>query len=130
MRRYALVLLGICCLALCTGCPWDDDDDAIPTVWTVDWTGDSSGINPLDIPAPIDDLTKVTSFMETYGDYTVQLDVNGGSITLQIWDWTNNTQFNFFATGTINSATSANGSYTGTDESGGAISGSWSIVKK
>lgn len=114
------------------GCFHDDDDDLIPAVpymWEISWTNDDSGVSPLTIPLQYGDLNEITSYIESFGDYTVSITRDDATVIVQIWDWTGGA-FSFFAQGTITSATTADGSYTGTSSSGNAIQGTWMVVRQ
>ena len=130
VRRSVILALGACIVVGVTSC--DDDDLDIPQIyqWDIDWTNDTSGVNPLTIPLEWGDLNEITNYMETFGDYTVSVTVNGAQVTVEIWDWTNATPFSFFATGTITSPTTANGNYTGTDANNDAIQGTWTVIRQ
>lgn len=131
-RKSILLVMGACIVVLATGCPWDDDEDnipAVPYVWDISWTNDDSGVSPLTIPLQYGDLNEITSYMESYGDYTVSITRDGNSVTVEVWDWTGGS-FSFYATGTITSATAANGNYTGTSSSGKPIQGTWMVVRQ
>lgn len=131
-RRVALVAIGACCLAALTGC-FDDDDDALPAgfaQWKIDWTNDTSGVNPVTILLPVDDLNALDGQMEQlhFDPYTLEISVSGNQVVVDIWDWQAGV-FWFHAQGTITSATTATGAYNGEDSNGGIIGGSWTVTK-
>ena len=130
-RRSVMLVLGAFIVAMVTGCPWDEDDEvpAVPYQWEISWTGDDSGVSPLTIPLQYGDLNEITNYMESFGDYTVQITRDGTSVIVEVWDWTGGL-FNLYATGTITSSTTANGNYTGTSSSGNAIQGTWMVVRQ
>jgi hypothetical protein len=126
-RRTSILAAGVCCLALLTGCPWDEDD-FVPTLWDITWTDNVDPADSGDITVEIDigDLNALTTWSKTYGDYTIDITVASPNITIEINDTTST--FKITLTGTIaGDGLSAAGSYTGTSSSGGALSGTWTI---
>ncbi len=130
-RRTVVIATGLCCLALLTGCPWDEDElPAVPHLWDITWVDnvDPNDSGDITIPVNFDDLTMIQNYSNTFGDYTVSITVAGGAITIVITDATS--PFNITLTGIINTTTTANGTYLGTSDSGKPISGSWTIAKQ
>lgn len=132
LRRGVIVALGACIVTGVTGC-FDDDDDNLPAgyaQWEIDWTNDTSGVNPVTILLPVDDLNDLDGQTEQvhFDPYTLEVSVNGNTITVAIWDWQTQV-FQFNATGTITSPTTAAGTYGGVDSNGGIIGGSWTVTK-
>lgn len=130
-RRGALIALSACCVVALSGCLHDDDDDlpSVPYLWEISWTGDDSDVSPITIPLQWGDLNEITNFQDSFGDYTVKITKDGDQIIVEIWDYVGDV-FNFYAAGTIRTATTADGNYTGTSSSGNPIQGTWMVVRQ
>lgn len=131
IRRTAVIASGLCCLALLTGCPWDEDDlPEVPHLWDITWVdNDPADSGSITIPVNFDDLTLIGNYSNTFGDYAVVITVNGGAINITINETTSSASLNL--DGTITSTTTANGRYTGTDENGAPLDGgTWTIAKQ
>lgn len=133
-RRTAVIVSGLCCLAILTGCPWDEknaEDLLNLYTWGIVWIDnvDPNDSGDVTIVTDFGDLTAITSYSNTYGDYKVDITVTGGNITIVIEDITAD-PFIITLTGTINSANDANGTYQGTSSSNNPISGTWTIAKQ
>lgn len=120
---------GACCLAVLTGCPWDDDDDdLLPTQWQVEWYGEDEG--DLTLVLEWSNLNNVGDYGQNYDEYRVDIVRSGSTITITIEDTTVD-PFVITLMGTIaDDGQSAEGTYEGTSSSGNEINGGWEIYAK
>lgn len=127
-RRTAIIVVGAVCLTVLTGCPWDDDDLAVPTSWEVSWNPDPSGLSPQTLVVPWDDLTAakaVDEMVDINGiTYHVTLDP-GPPVVIVIDDTTS--QAKLTLTSTFLAPDNGSGTYDGIEPDGTAFNGNWNI---
>ncbi|WP_372807477.1 hypothetical protein [Pontiella sp.] len=126
-RRTAIMAAGVCCLAILTGCPWDDDDD-VPKKWTLTWTNDETDLSPLTVPVTWGDLDDLDEFETSAGGYTVMIVRDGDQVGVLIVADDPDNLFMLLADGDVINSTTAEGYYGGMDSDGDEISGTWSLV--
>jgi hypothetical protein len=80
---------GACCLAILTGCPWDDDDDDVLDFdlygWVFTFT-EASGEGPdsLELTLPWEDTSELDDLSGSYGGYDVDVERSGDSVDIFI----------------------------------------------